>query len=128
MPHDIRVIAAHEFLRADVHGQYNLASSQQLLHNLAAACADQPDRHILLDVRDTGIPQLTSVDLFELVQTLRQLGLGVLNKIAILRVVKDTFDRAKFFEMLATDRGFQVAVFDDFEPAISWLFGHGQVM
>src|SRR5262245_57828203 len=111
MPHDIRVIAAAEFLRADVHGQLDLPASQRLLEEVAAACAGTPDRHILIDVRDTAVPLLSSADLYELVQTLRRLGLGLFNRIAILRQLRRSFDRARFFEMLATDRGFQVAVF-----------------
>jgi hypothetical protein len=125
MPHDIRVIRAQEFLRADVRGHMDLAASQDLLRQLAAATAGNPNRHILIDARDTGPPVLTSVDLFELVQTLRQLGLGLLNRIAILRRLRDPFDRARFFEMLATDRGFHVAVFDDFEAAFDWLQNGG---
>lgn len=126
MPHDIRVISAREFLRADVQGQPDLAASRQILEELAAAGGADPGRDILLDVRDTGAPVLTSVDLFELVQVFRKLGLGVLNRIAILRRVKDEFDRARFFEMLATDRGLNVAVFEDFEPAFTWLHGSGE--
>jgi hypothetical protein len=126
MPHDIRVISAKEFLRADVRGEPDLATSKRILEELAAAGGADPGRDILLDVRQTGAPVLTSVDLFELVQVFRKLGLGVLNRIAILRLVKDEFDRARFFEMLATDRGLNVTVFDDFESACEWLHGEGQ--
>lgn len=125
MPHDIRVIPAQEFLRADVRGRLDLAASKRLLEQLAAACVGCPERHILVDVRDISAPQLSSVDLFELVQVLRGLGLGLLNRIAVLRRVRDGFDRARFFEMLAADRGFQVGVFEDFEAALTWLYGSG---
>jgi hypothetical protein len=126
MSHDIRVISGREFLRADVRGQPDLATSRQILEELAAAGGADPRRDIMLDIRDTGDPVLTSVDLFELVQVFRKLGLGVLNRIAILRRVKDEFDRARFFEMLATDRGLNVAVFEEFEPAFTWLNGPGE--
>jgi hypothetical protein len=126
MPHDIRVIPAHEFLRADVHDRLDLAASKRLLEQLAAACVGCPERDILVDVRGISTPQLSSVDLYELVQALRGLGLGLLNRIAILRRVRDGFDRARFFEMLAADRGFQVSVFEDFEAALTWLYGSGQ--
>ena len=125
VPHNVCVIPAKEFLRADVHGQLDLAASKRLLEELAAACAATPERHILIDGRDVGDPVLTSTDLYELVQTLRMLGLGLLNKIAILRRHPDTFDRARFFEMLATDRGFHVGAFEDFESAFQYLYGHG---
>jgi hypothetical protein len=125
MPHDIRLITAREFLRADVHEQLDLPASRELLRQLAAACVEDPGRHILVDVRDAGPGRLTSSDLFELVQALRELGLGLLNRIAILRRLHDTFDRPRFFEMLATERGIQVAVFDDFEAAFNWLQNGG---
>ena len=126
MPHDIRVIPAHEFLRADVHDRLDLAASKRLLEQLAAACVGCPERDILVDVRGISTPQLSSVDLYELVQALRGLGLGLLNRIAILRRIRDGFDRARFFEMLAADRGFQVSVFEDFEAALTWLYGRGE--
>lgn len=126
MPHDIRVIPAQEFLRADVHGRLDLPASKLLLEQLAAACAGSPERHVLIDVRDISAAQLSSVDLFELVQALRGRGLGLLNRIAVLRRVRDGFDRARFFEMLAADRGFQVSAFEDFEAALTWLYGSGE--
>jgi hypothetical protein len=121
MAHDIRVITASDFLRANVQDQLDLEASKALLRDLAKAVVGCPDRHILVDTRETGKPIMTSSDLYELVQTLRQLGLGVLNRIAILRRLVDTFDRAQFFEMLANDRGMQVGAFDDFETAFEWL-------
>ena len=121
MAHDIRVIPARDFLRANVDGHFDLEASKALLRELAAAVVGCQDRHILIDTRATGTPVLTSSDLFELVQTLKKLGLGLLNRIAILRQLKDTFDRGRFFEMLATDRGLQVGAFDDFESAFEWL-------
>jgi hypothetical protein len=98
-----------------------LPTSKQILQELAAACVGSPDRHILVDIRDTRPPRLTSIELYELVQTLRGLGLGLLNRIAILYRHTDAFDRARFFEMLATDRGLQVGAFEDFEAAFRWL-------
>ncbi len=121
MAHDIRVISARDFFRANVEGQFDLESSKALLRDLAKAVVGCQDRHILIDTRETGTPILTSSDLFELVQTLRQLGLGVFNRIALLRRLTDTFDRGRFFEMLATERGMQVGTFDDFETAFEWL-------
>ncbi len=126
MPHDIRVIPAHEFLRADVSGHLDLPASKLLLEQLAAASAGSPDRHILIDVRGISAAQLSSVDLFELVQALRRVGLGLLNRIAVLRRARDGFDRARFFEMLAAERGFQVGAFEDFEAALTWLYGSGE--
>jgi hypothetical protein len=128
MPHDIRVITAREFLRADVHGRLDLPASKRVLEQLAAACAGTPDRHILIDVRDTKPANVGSVEVYELVQTLRVLGLGVLNQIAVLRCQPEGFDRGRLFEMLATDRGFQVGVFEDFEAAFAWLYGKGEAV
>jgi hypothetical protein len=125
MAHDIRVIPARDFLRADVHGQVDLEASKALLRALAAAVVGCQERHILIDTRGVGVPTLNSSDLFELVQTLKQLGLGLLNRIAILRHLTDTFDRGRFFEMLATDRGMHVGTFDDFESAFNWLQAGG---
>jgi hypothetical protein len=125
MAHDVRVIPAREFLRADVHGNLDLRQSKELLKELAAATTGFPDRHILIDVRDvpaTG-PRLSSEELFEIVQTLHSLGLGVLNRIAIVRRPPEAFDRARFLEMLAGERGIQISAFESFEEAFNWLYG-----
>jgi hypothetical protein len=123
MPHDIRVIPASEFLRADVHGQIDLASSKALLTELAAAV--RPGQHIVIDNRSSGKANLTSLEIYDLVQTLRALGLGLMNKIAIIRRPTEGFDRARFFQLLANDRGFEVGAFADFEAALGWLYGEG---
>lgn len=122
MSHDIRVIPARQFLRADVRGRLDLAASKQILERLSAACTAHPGLDLLVDVRDTGERLLSSEDLLELVQKLRGLGLGVFNRVAILRRPPEAFDRARFFETLASERGFQFAAFEDFEAAFHWLF------
>jgi len=128
MPHDIRVIKVREFLRADVSGKMNLEQTVDLLVALASRNAAKPDQHILLDVRDTKEPELDSADLYELVKVLRSLGMGVINRMAILRNKREGFDRARFFQMLAHDRGLNVGVFEEFEECFEWIRLEGPVV
>ena len=129
MAHDIRVIPATAFLRAEIRGRLDVPATRQLLQKLAASCADHPQRAMVVDFRDVPeddpTPRLSSTELAELLGELLKTGLGFANKVAVLRNPRPGFDRAKLFELMAADRGRNVGVFDDFESAFRWLFGEG---
>ncbi len=120
MAHDIRLIQVRDFLRTDVEGNLDLPTSRRVLSDLAKACIDTDNYHVLLDVREaTGT--LSVVDIWELAAALDEVGLGRRNKIAILNAPKDDFNRAAFFETCSVNRGFNVHTFQDFEAALTWL-------
>ena len=128
MAHDIRIIPSSDFLRADVNGRLDLDASKQFLLKLAAATAETPERAVVVDFRDVPDDagrRMSSTELAELVGALLKTDLGVRNKVAVLRRPTQGFDRAKFFELMAADRGRNIAAFDDFESAFRWLFGEG---
>jgi hypothetical protein len=120
MPHDIRLISLDDFLRTDVHGQFDMAATKELLAELSKEVAQHPHHDILLDLRDAR-SHLVVPELYALVAHLSELGLGVNNRIAILYHQKDSFDRARFFALYAEKQGLQVCAFQDFEWALEWL-------
>lgn len=129
MAHDIRLVPATDFLRLNLRGLPDVATSEQMLAEMASAYADDPRRHVVIDCRGipdpTSVPRLSSIELAELARGLWTAGLGVSNRVAIIRHPHAGFDRAGFFADVADGRGLTVAVFDDFESAFVWLFGEG---
>jgi hypothetical protein len=120
MAHDIRLIRLEDFLRTDVHGQFDMTATKELLSELSKEVAQHPHHHILLDLRDAR-SHLVVPELYALVAHLSDLGLGVNNRIALLYHQKDSFDRARFFALYAEKQGLQVGAFQDFEWALEWL-------
>ena len=117
---NIRIIHINDFVRADVDGHFDLKRSQELLKELAGFTRENPTQHILLDGRE-ATSDLTTVDIFNLVSSLFEAGVGVRNKLALLNRPKDDFDRAAFLELCARNRGFNISAFRDFEAALAWL-------
>jgi hypothetical protein len=120
MAHDIRIISVKDFVRTDVTGAPDLAASEKLLKEIAAACQGTPQHHVLIDVRQAE-RSLSVMDVFQLACSLRDIGLGVHNRIAVLAPPAADFDRARFFETVARNRGCSVGAFRDFEKAFDWL-------
>jgi len=122
MAYDIRLIHLKDFLRTNVHGAIDLESSRRLFKEVANASLERDNHHILIDVRD--IPpggKLSAVDVWEVASSLEDCGIGRHTRIAILNAPKDNFDRAAFLETCATNRGFAIRAFRDFEKALYWL-------
>ena len=74
-----------------------------------------------MDVREASA-QLSAFQIYELVSVLGHAGSWRTWKIAMVYRPKDEFDRAKFFELCAQNRGFQVGAFQEFEAAVAWLY------
>ena len=121
MPYDIRAISSRDFLRTDVNGFVDFPISKKILAEIASACAENENHHILLDTRE-ATTNLSATDVYELVLALQALGFGGnQHRIGVLNRPKDDFDRARFFELCARNRGFNVRAFRDFEEALLWL-------
>ncbi|HEY7533296.1 MAG TPA: hypothetical protein VH681_11010 [Nitrospiraceae bacterium] len=120
MAFDMRVIPISEFLRTDVSGTIDFEASRAILRELLAVCAQHNVRHILIDTREAS-SKATSVDVWSLANDLGNLGVSTTHRIAILNRPKDDFDRGAFLELCATNRGYQLRAFRDFELAFTWL-------
>lgn len=120
MAHDIRIVSVNDFVRTDVSGNLDLAATRQVLKEIAAVCTAKTHYHVLLDNREAHT-KMTLAEVFEVACSLREIGLGIHNRLAILAPPVLDFDRAGFFETVAQNRGFQVRAFRDFEKAFDWL-------
>ena len=120
MAYDVRVIPVKEFLRTDISGEIDLRASREVLKELLATCAQNDVYHVLIDGREASSHSST-VDVWTLANDLDSLGMKVEHRVAILNRPKDEFDRAAFLEVCATNRGYQLRAFRDFETAFTWL-------
>ncbi len=120
MAHDVRVIPVNEFLRTDVAGTVDVKASRELLAKLMAICRREHLDRILIDVREASSDS-TILDIWTLASDLGALGVAPGNRVAILNRPKDNFDRGAFLELCATNRGYQLKAFREFEEAFIWL-------
>jgi hypothetical protein len=119
MATNIRIVYAHEFIKATLEGQINLEESKKLLLKFAAVSGPAADFEVLLDVRKMQ-PELSIADLWYLAAELSNFRKALPRKTAVLCPVEQ-FDYAGFFALCAQNRGFQISAFTSFEDAIEWL-------
>lgn len=117
---EYKIITANEFLKAKPSGEFDREESKKMLVNIAVFAGCSADYEILIDARQ-AYGNLTFVDMYEFVKELGKHRNAFLNKIAVLSRNDRQFDNAHFMELCATNKGFQVGAFTDFEEAIDWL-------
>ncbi len=117
---DIHIIHDIEFLKTTPKGKLDLEESKRILLRLASLNKPPIKRDVLLDFRITTT-SLTITDITILVTLMLNHQDSFRNKLAILTQSGVHIELAKFYELYAWNRGFQVRAFDDFEVAILWL-------
>ncbi len=115
-----KLISAKDFIKTHPTGEPDLEQSKKILIELAAIAEPPADYEILLDCRDS-YGHLSFLDMYELVAEFGRHRLAFRNKIAFLSRPDEQFDRARFLELCARNRGFQVGAFTDFQETIEWL-------
>ncbi len=117
---NLRIIHHKDFLQTTPSGEVDLEKSRQMLLRLASVNKPPNNLDVLFDVRG-ATPHMTILDITDLVGVMIQNRDSFRNKLAILTQPGPRLELAKFMELYAENRGFQVAAFDDFEAAILWL-------
>ena len=120
MAFDIRVIPIREFMKTDLKGELDVAATRDVLSKIMAACKREKMSRILIDCREASTHS-TLTDVWTLARDLGALGVTHENRVAIVNRPKDGFDRGAFLELCATNRGYQLRAFREFELAFSWL-------
>ena len=113
---DVRIISITQFLRADVSGTL-METSLILLCDLIAACKDHNVDRILIDTRE-ATSNTSVLDVWTLARKLTPSGLI---RVAVVNRPKEDVERGTFLELCATNRGYQLKAFNDFEAAFTWL-------
>jgi hypothetical protein len=120
MKAEIKFVKTKDFIKTTASGQLNLAESKNVLARLAILNSPDNIHDLLIDIRDTT-SILSLSDIYELVAEVGKQRHAFRTKIAILIGPKHDIDKARFLEMCASNRGFTVNVFDDFEESVNWL-------
>lgn len=121
MPLNLYIIRARDFIRSTATGELDFEKSKKLLAATGKAAAESKDSEILLDFRAVESTTLSLAQVWHLVQHLYDYGPAFRHKTAILISPDAPGHRAEFFELCATNRGFRVKAFQDFEQAVYWL-------
>lgn len=118
MPVNMQIVKANDFIRLDAKGEVNLEESWQALAALAKQCVDLGVDYALLDVRKAQ-SDLKVTDVYRLAHAFEHVGFSKHHRLAVLHPYAGK--RAEIFAAFASDRGWHVRAFDDFEEAIEWF-------
>ena len=121
MPYNLKIVPSREFIRTNANGEFDLEGTKELFLSVFSKMKDIEASEVVLDVRE-AYSKMTAFDLYQLLSILDRVGNKESWKIAIVYRPKDDFDRAKFFELCAQNRGYQVGAFQIFEEAVAWLY------
>jgi hypothetical protein len=121
MPYNLKIVPSREFIQTNANGEFDLEGTKELFLSVFSKMKDADVSEVVLDVRE-AYSKMTAFDLYQLLPILDRLGHKGSWKVAIVYRPKDDFDRAKFFELCAQNRGYQVGAFQVFEEAIAWLY------
>jgi hypothetical protein len=114
------IVQATDFIIATPDGVLDLEKSRELLKKITKTSEGHRDFHILIDFRTTDI-KLSTVDIWEICRGLSEYGETFKRKTAILLREDGNFEKMRFLELCAFNRGFKINPFMDFEEAIMWL-------
>ena len=130
MPYNLQIIRVADFLRLNTKGEYDHVQTHRALSNIAAACVKSGIDCALIDIRDAR-SDMRLDDLYQLALAFKNMGFQRNHRLAILyrtfsgeRVDFFTMrqsERAEFFAMCASEGGWNVRAFEDYEHAMEWL-------
>jgi hypothetical protein len=119
MPTNIKIIHAHDFIKATPEGHLDFEESKKLLVEIASVSVPLIDYEIILDARKVQAV-MSAAQLWDLARELIKYRATFSRKTAVLCPLEG-FDYAVFFANCARERGFKVSVFTSLDDAIEWL-------
>jgi hypothetical protein len=119
VPSDIRIIRAHEFIRATPEGNVDFDRAKKVLVEVALASGPFADYDVILDVRNVQF-DMSEADLWDLAAELHELRQAFSRRTAVL-VAPERSDYAGYFAILAQKQGFDLSAFTHFADAMEWL-------
>ena len=123
MPTNIRIIHAHDFIKATPEGRLSFEDSKKLLIEIASASAHLVDYEIILDTRKAEAV-MSAEQLWLLAAELIKYHAAFSRKTAVICPLEQ-FDYAEFFALCAQERGFKISAFTSLDDAIEWLSANG---
>lgn len=117
----IKLIRSVEYLQTSPEGEINFDKSKMVLAEMAKAKRPPADFDILLDFRRAQWI-LSTADIYYLAAELGKHNHTYRDKVAVLVLPGNNFDKSEFFELCAQNRGFNVETFTNYEEAVQWFF------
>ena len=122
MKTEIKTYKIKDFIRKNVSGEVDVDESVVLARQFASIACLHPSHNILIDMRDTTIPNLNITDVMNISVEFAKHLPDFRNKIAsVIPQNEERLRIAKQFHSCLTLKGFSYEVFTDFEKAIEWL-------
>jgi hypothetical protein len=121
--HVIRHVRYEEFVALKSQGAGDFDGFLAAVDALLAQMGDVASHHVMVDLRRATVPPLPEALLARALEHLRQLGLGVKNKVAVVTDPADQVrtDRVDAAEAVAAFLRMQVRSFRDYGAALDWL-------
>jgi hypothetical protein len=119
----VRHVRYEDFINVISEGACDLSDFRSTADAVVRQMGPLHHHHVLLDVRGAVVGPLPEPLLVEAASYLRRLGLGVLNRVAIVTDPADEVrsERAQIAERIATQLGMHVRSFQDYSEALDWL-------
>jgi len=121
VPIDVKIVPAREFIRTNANGEFDLEGTKELFLAVFSKMKEANASEVVMDLRE-ATTKMTASDINELLSVLNHVGSWSTWKIAIVYRPKNDWDRAKFFELGAQNKGYRVGAFQAFENALTWLY------
>ena len=121
MPIDLKIVPAREFIQTKANGEFDLEGTRELFLAVFSKMKEAKVSEVVMDLRELTT-NMTASDINELLSVLNHVGSWSTWKIAIVYRPKNDWDRAKFFELGAQNKGYRVGAFQVFENALTWLY------
>jgi hypothetical protein len=121
VPINVKIVPAREFIRTNANGEFDLEGTKELFLAVFSKMKEANASEVVMDLRE-ATTKMTASDINELLSVLNQVGSWSTWKIAIVYRPKNDWDRAKFFELGAQNKGYRVGAFQVFENALTWLY------
>jgi hypothetical protein len=119
MPYRLTLEMHPRYLHACATGTHNAANVARMLHEVNDACVRQGITAVLLEMNFSG-PSLATGSIFSLVSQ-GSAAAKSLRKIAYVDSSRRDFEKKKFAETVAVNRGANVRLFPGVEEAARWL-------
>jgi hypothetical protein len=123
MPTNIKIIHAHDFIKATPEGHLDFEESKKLLMEIVSVSAPLTDYEIILDARKVQAV-MSAAQLWDLARELIKYRATFSRRTAVLCPLEG-FDYAMFFANCCRERGFKINVFTSLGDAMEWLTANG---
>ncbi len=117
----VNVIQAKDFIVSTLTGELDLKTSQIMLGKIAAAAKGRGAFDVLIDLRQTAI-RMSTVDIWDLCMGLPEFAKTFTARTAILISQGKDGQKAEFLRLCASNRGYRINIFSDYEEAMKWLY------